>query len=191
MLRLISINLMVWGLASFFAVWLYQKYWQDRGVPIATFGFLWAGFNLTVGISGKIVQRLKSRGKVGPIPLLLTLAVCALGGYFGMGAFGGWVGVSLGLLFYISRGITNVFLKDEFNRRVSSQFRATANSMQTLLFRFGFGICGPAIGYGVDHIGISNTLFVLGVCFSGAFLLFMMPLILGYIGLAKLPRPTA
>lgn len=181
MLRLISINLMVWGLSSFFAVWLYQKYWQDRGVPLSSFGFLWAGFNLTVGISGKMVQRLKSKGTIGPAPLLVFLALCSIGGYFGMGAGGGWIGVSFGLLFYVSRGITNVFLKDEFNRRVSSQFRATANSMQTLLFRFGFGICGPAIGYAVDHFGISNTLLILGGCFVSAFLLFMMPLISSYL----------
>lgn len=185
MLRLISINLMVWGLSSFFAVWLYQKYWQDRGIPLSSFGFLWAGFNLAVGVSGKFVQRLKSKGHIGPVPLLVTLGLCSLGGYFGMGAAGGWIGVSFGLLFYISRGITNVFLKDEFNRRVSSQFRATANSMQTLLFRFGFGICGPAIGYAVDHVGISNTLLILGGCFTGAFLLFMLPLIWAFVALAE------
>jgi len=175
LLTLIFINLVVWGLSSFIAVWIFQKYWQDRNVPLAWFGAIWAAYNITVGLVGKQVHSLENR--FGPLPLLFFLALAPVTAYFVMASSAGWLGVLAGFLFYAGRGVTQVLLKDAFNWRLPSEFRATANSLQTFLFRGTFAILGPGIGYSIDHWGMTHTLTILGGAFAGLFFLLALPLI--------------
>jgi MFS family permease len=155
-LTLTSINLVFWGLSSFIAVWIFQKYWQDGQIPLHYFGFIWAGYNLSVGIVGKQVHRLEH--KFGPIPLLIFVGLAPIVGYIGMGLTAGSIGLVLGFLFYLSRGINQILLKDSLNWRVPSSFRATANSLQSFFFRLGFAIVGPAVGFSIDHFSMKATL---------------------------------
>jgi len=174
-LVLTSINLIVWGLSTFFAVWMFQKYWQVNGVSLMYFGFIWAAYNISVGLVGKQVHWIET--KVGPLPLLVFLGLSPVIGYFGMGLAGGYLGVTIGLLFYFSRGVTSVLLKDAMNWRTPSSFRATANSLQSFFFRLGFAIFGPGVGYTIDTYGIRVALFTLGSVFAVLFLLTLVPLI--------------
>ena len=174
LLRLIFVNLTLWGLASFFVVWLFQRYWQDRSVPLALFGYLWAGYNISVGIIGKQVHRLQRR--FGSLLLMAALALAPICAYFGMGLSAGWIGIALGLLFYFSRGITSVFLREAYNRRIPAKFRATANSMQTFAFRGGFALVGPVVGFAVDRWGMTPTLYALGSAYAILFFVAALPL---------------
>ncbi len=175
LLKLISLNLFVWSLSTFIVVWMYQKYWQNQNISIAHFGWIWAFYNLSVGVVGRQVHWLEK--KYGAVALLCFLSLSPIAGYFLMGFMGGWWGVFCGLLFYLSRGVTQVLLKDAFNWRLPSQFRATANSIQSMIFRFGFAIIGPLVGYSVDSWGAQRTLNVLGAFFSLMFVFAMIPLI--------------
>jgi MFS family permease len=175
LLLLIFINLTVWGLSTFFAIWMLQKYWDENGVALASFGIIWAVLNLTVGIAGKQVHWLEH--KFGPIPLLRFLGLGPIVGDLGMGIFGGAVGVSMGIFFYLSRGITHVLLKDALNWRTPSVFRATANSLQSLFFRLGFAVFGPGVGYLIDRTSVRFTLMTLGAVFFGLFALVLIPMI--------------
>ena len=167
-------NLVIWGLASFFAVWMYQKYWQENNVSLAMFGIIWAAFNLSVGIMGKQVHMLEK--KIGPAPLLIFVGLGPILGYWGMGVMGGYVGVAFGILFYLSRGINNVLLKDAMNWRIPSSFRATANSLHSMFFRLGFAVFGPGVGLLIDSQGMRFTLILLGCVFLGLFFLALVPL---------------
>lgn len=175
MLRLIFINLVTWGAATFFAVWIFQKYWHDRGFALTNFGLFWAAYLVTAGLVGKRVHYLEKRW--GPRVLLVAIGVLPVLGYLGMAFSLGWMGVALGFLFYISRGISQVLLRDAFNWRLPGEFRATANSIQSFCFRLGFGVFGPLVGYIIDHRGVDRALEALGAGFAILFVLTLVPLI--------------
>jgi MFS family permease len=176
LLRLVFINLGVWGLATFIAVWMFQKHWQQSGIEIGYFGLIWAAYNLSVGVVGKFVPFLEQ--KIGALPLLIALGILPVLGYGGLALFSGWLGVLLGFLFQVSRGLTQIILKDALNWRVPSQFRATVNSLSSLFFRLGFALVGPVVGYLIDRIGLTMTSGYLSLVFFVIFLATIIPLLI-------------
>ena len=173
-MRLIFLNLVVWGLATFFMVWVFQDYWQNEGVALKYFGYLWAAYNFIVAIVSRFSHWAKAKFSVRT--LLVVLGGLPILGYLGMGAFGGWVGVTFGVCFQISRGLNQVILKDAFNTRLESQYRATANSLVSFLFRMIFCLLGPAIGYFLDEIGTQWTLYGLAGVFAVLYVMLLLPL---------------
>ncbi len=170
-LRLTFINMVVWSLSTYFAVWIFQKYWEEQRIPLRYFGILWATHSLFIGFTGKYVHSFEK--KWGSSATLWGLGVCAFLGYFGMGFFGGLLGVACALFFPIIRGITQVLLRDAMNWRVPGKFRSTVNSAQSFCFRLGFALFGPPVGYCLDHFGLRATLQGLGLVF-GVFALFIL-----------------
>lgn len=63
------------------------------------------------------------------------------------------------------------------NRRIPSEFRATVNSLNSLVFRFGFIITGPFVGFIADTHGLTTALNVIGLWSIMAFFVIMLPLI--------------
>lgn len=175
LLALVFINLVIWGLSTFIAVWVFQKYWQENAIPLYYFGPLWAAYNFTVGVAGKQVHKLEKR--FGPIPLLIAVGVLPIIGHFSLAFFSGWLGVIAGLFFQVARGFNQVILKDALNWRTPNHSRATVNSLVGLFFRFGFFLVGPVIGHSLDVRGISLTLQNVAMAFIFVFILFMLPLI--------------
>lgn len=175
LLRLIFLNQVVWSLATFVAVWIYQKLWQEAGIPLASFGLLWAGYNLVVGLTGQQVQKLEKR--FGSAALLIVLALLPIAGYAGLALASGWLIVAVGLLFQFSRGITQIILRDAINWRTPGAIRATVLSLQSLLFRVGFAVIGPVMGWSIDHLGTGASLNGLAGLFALAFVLVMLPLL--------------
>ena len=90
---------------------------------------------------------------------------------------GGWGGILLGFVLFFCRGLYQVILVNALNRRIPGRFRATVNSLNSLLFRFGFIVTGPAIGYLADEHGLSMALNALGLMSLLSFVLIMLPLI--------------
>lgn len=175
LLRLILLNTTAWSLATFVAVWTFQKYWQELGVPLLWFGAIWAVYNLTVGLVGKLVPQLEKRW--GSITLLLALSLLTLLGFWGMALATGFWGIVLGLSFQVSRGITQVQLREAINWRTPTAFLATANSFASLAFRLGFALLGPLMGWLIDHSSLRSALAVMGALFALAFVVLMLPLI--------------
>lgn len=173
-LTLVFFNQIIWGLATFVAVWVYQKYWQDSGVSMAYFGIIWASYNITHGIVSKWVHFFEH--KVGASALLITLSLLPVAGYLGIGYFSGLMGIVIGFLFQVSRGITQVLLKDALNWRTPSSYRATVNSIVSLFFRLGFCLIGPLTGLFIDTIGLSKSMYLLAAFFAIMFFLFTLPL---------------
>ena len=98
-------------------------------------------------------------------------------GFFGMGSFGGWLGLAMALAFPVSRGLSLVVFYDALNRRVKANFRATINSLVSLGVRGIFITTGPILGYWVDAYGVQNSLLTLGVIFIPLFALVLLPLV--------------
>ncbi len=175
LISLIFINLIIWSISTFLAVWIFQKYWIGENISIKFFGLLWASYNLSVGVVGKYVPLLEQ--KLGVKSLLILLSLLPIIGYLGMAFYGGYAGVLLGFCFQISRGINQVFLKDALNWRIPNEFRATINSLASLFFRLGFFLIGPFVGYLIDQRGIPYTFQLLAAFFGLLFIFLLLPLV--------------
>ena len=174
-LRLIFLNQILWSLATFVMVWLNQKIWQVAGLPLAVFGILWTLINLLVGLTGRQVVRLEKRH--GSEILLISLGLLPIMGYALSALAHGWLLILAGCLFPISRGITQILLKDAINWRTPAAIRATVLSLNSLLFRLGFALLGPLTGWATDHLGLRITLWGLAGLFSLGFICALRPLL--------------
>jgi MFS family permease len=174
--RLVFLNLVVSGTAGLVMVWTNQKYWQDSGVPLASFGVLFAGYNVLVGVAGRFAAPGSAR--YGRRPLFAAVGVLPIIAYFGMASFLGWGGILFGTLVQVSRGLGQVLFLDALNERISSSFRATVISMANLGTRASFALLGPLVGYGIDAWGLPSVLSALGILFSIVFVFLLLPLVL-------------
>jgi hypothetical protein len=185
--RLVFLNLVVTGTAGLVMVWTHQKYWQDSGVPLASFGVLFASYNLIFGFAGRSASFTGARCGRGAV--LTAVGVLPIIAYFVMASFFGWVGIVFGLLGHIGRGLGSVLFLNALNERISSTFRATVISMTQLGTRASFAILGPLVGYGIDAWGLPVVLSALGILFSIVFAVLILPLILQHTALTPAGAP--
>lgn len=185
LLRLILINLIVYGLATLLAVWAFQGFWARLGIPLGWFGLLWAAYNLTVALVANAAHRIEARW--GSRAVLGAIAVCPVLGYGGMALSLGvrgdgllWVcvAVACGLCFQAGRGLTQVVIKDALNTRVPTELRATANSVASLGVRLGFAGLAPALGYAIDSVDYVAALALAAALFAVLGALVCVPLML-------------
>ena len=175
-LRLAFLALCVWSLTTFYAVWLLQKIWAEQGLGLSHFGYLWAALSLVAAIAGRWAH--KAEAAMGSTGLLLFIGLAPAVGYLGLDAFGIVGGFLASTTFWVSRGLGLVVLRDALNRRIPSEFRATANSLASFGFRGAFVITGPFVGYVFDLWGMSVTLTLLAVVTLAIFVGLIVPLVL-------------
>ena len=174
-LRLVFIALPVYSLTSINVTWLVQPYWDSMGLSLAMFGVLWCVQSMTVAVANQCGFALEK--KKGAVFALLVIGIMLMVGIFGMAWTSGWVGIAMGFVLFFCRGLYQVILVNALNRRVPGRFRATVNSLNSLMFRLGFIATGPALGFVADHHGISMALNLVGVGSALGFVLIMLPLI--------------
>lgn len=166
----ILLNLVL-GLASFYPVWLIQPYMQDGGVPLAWFGPVWAGANLSVALFALLSQRSHLRLGDGSMVCLFALLIVA--GYLGLGLVGGLWGVLFYYLLTSMRGLRGPMLMNYAQQQIPSADRAGILSLQSLIFRLGFVCSGPLVGLLADRVGVQYCFLWLG----GLFCLLLPPVI--------------
>lgn len=164
LLRQVFLNYIFWSLSTYMAVWIYQKQWENLGIPIAWFGVIWGCYNLAIGVIGRQVPRLEKR--FGAVPLLWAMGTFPVIGYVGLALLTGWAGVLVALFFHVCRAIVQILLRDALNWRTPGAFRATVNSLVQLGFRLGFTVLGPLTGWGIDRFGMSPVLLGLAAFFA-------------------------
>jgi MFS family permease len=172
--RLVFANMIVWSLSTFLAVWLLQPYWQEQGIGLRWFGVLWAGTLVTVGVVGRAAP-LVTRA-IGQRGAMLVLSLAPIAAYAGMAGLGGTMGIGCGFLFYVSRGLNSVNLREAFNHGVPSRMRATFNSLASGSFRLSFALCGPVVGAVMDRAGLNAALTMLASAFLVGFAALAVPL---------------
>jgi MFS family permease len=185
LLRQVLLNLVVYSTATLVAVWAYQAYWHEIGVPLGRFGVLWAAYNLLVAVTARFAHRFE--GTLGFSGVVLTVGVLPVVGYGLMGTTAGWIGVAAGLTFQVCRGLSQVVLRDALNARVPAEIRATANSVAALGMRLAFAFVGPVVGFGMDSVGIASTLRILGGAYAVLLPLVCLPLIRAWRREAEAP----
>jgi MFS family permease len=176
LLRLICLNTTLFGLATFYVIWMLQPYWQDQGIPLTYFGLLWAAMSFVIAFASKLAVPMERKFGAGAV--LALMGVLPVVGYFGMSVVGGALGIALSFAFFLSRGINQVILSDALNRRTPGSFRATANSIVSFMFRGIYIVTGPMVGLMIDLWGMNAALAVLGLTVIGMTVFCLMPLII-------------
>lgn len=176
LLRLICLNTTLFGLATFYVIWMLQPYWQDQGIPLTYFGLLWAAMSFVIAFASKLAVPMERKFGAGAV--LALMGVLPVVGYFGMSVVGGALGIALSFAFFLSRGINQVILSDALNRRTPGSFRATANSIVSFMFRGIYIVTGPMVGLMIDLWGMNTALAVLGLTVIGMIVFCLMPLII-------------
>ncbi|WP_315971689.1 MFS transporter [Geobacter metallireducens] len=159
------------GLSSFYPVWLIQPYMRNAGVPLASFGPIWAGANLTVAIfavfSHRLREQLRDRG------MIFLLIILVWGGYLGLGLAAGVWGFLFYYLLTAMRGMRGPFLLHVAQAEIPSANRAGMLSLQSLCFRLLFAVTAPLLGRFADAHGVGNSFRLLFF----AYLLVLPPLV--------------
>jgi MFS family permease len=174
-LRRVVLAIPLYSLATFHVAWLVQPYWESQGLSLAVFGILWCAQSLTVALANKFGFEIERR--FGASTVLVLIGTLPILGHFGMAWFQGWTGIVIGLLLFVCRGLNQVILVNALNRRVPSEFRATANSFTSFLFRLAFITTGPLVGYVAQTQGLVTALNLLGISSIALFVVVMIPLI--------------
>jgi len=181
-LRLTFLALCVWSLTTFYAVWLIQELWQQQGIALEVFGYLWAGLTVIAAVAGRWAHVVEAR--LGTSGVLLLIGVLPALGYLGLDLLGP-VGAFLASgSFFLARGVGMVVLRDALNRRVPGHYRATANSLASFGFRAAFIVTGPVVGQVLDLWGMSTTLWLL----AGASVAILAGLLLPLLAAARAQR---
>jgi len=169
----------VLGLASFFPVWLIQPYMQQSGVPLAWFGPVWAGANLTVALfslaSHRFTFHLGSRG----MAILFLVLIAA--GYLGLGLVEGVWGFLFYYLLTAMRGLQGPMLRNQLQIAGERRNRASILSLKSLVFRLLFVLSGPMVGHLADTSGLRPTFLLT----AAMLLLILLPL--SFLFLKSLP----
>ncbi len=179
-LRYVMLLNAVLGIASFYPVWLIQPYMQHAGVPVAWFGPIWTGANLTVAIFALASHRVS--GYLGDRRMILLFLILIGVGYFGLGASGGWWGFLFYYLLTSMRGLRGPMMLNHTQRESPSANRASILSLQSLCFRLLFACTGPLVGMLADASGVRHSFHMLFY----AFLVVLPPL--SFLFLRNLPR---
>ena len=173
-LRQIVIATPLYNLAIFQVAWLVQPYWEAQGLSLALFGVLWCLQSLAVALANKFGLEVERR--YGAVFALALIGILPILGQFGMAWFQGWVGIGIGLILFVCRGLNQVILVNALNRRVPSEFRATANSFTSFLLRLAFITTGPIVGFVAEREGLATALNLLGISSIALGLFVMIPL---------------
>jgi len=154
-LRITMLLSVVLGLSSFYPVWLIQPYMRDSGVPLASFGPVWAGANLIVAIFAVVSHRVRTF--LGDRVMILLVVALVWGGYLGLGVAAGTWGFLFYYLLTAMRGIRGPFLLHVAQAEIPSATRAGMLSLQSLCFRLMFALTGPLVGRYADAHGVGQT----------------------------------
>lgn len=157
-----ALCIVAFGLVGLFSFWLHQKYWSLAGIDMRYFGCIWALFCLTRAIAAHYAEKLER--KLGVHRLLALVCALPLIALVGMLVLPPWLGIVVSLLFPLGRGIGYVVMIDALNTRIAGSYRATLNSLISLVSRAIFIVTGPLLGLAVDWWGVKTALLLLLLC---------------------------
>ena len=175
LLTLVLSSFILYGFATYCAVWSLQPYWKARGLNYTSFGYLWAVNCALVAIVSRYAHLIEE--KIGAVNVVIVIGLTPIVGYLGMGFTGGLFGLLFTLAFPICRGLNQVIFQDAINSRVPAEMRATVNSIGSLGMRALFIFFGPIIGSALDNGGPDHVMKILGFSYVVIFFLITLPIL--------------
>ena len=151
------------GIITFLAVWLSQADMQSRGLAVSSFGFAWAAFHFILSFASFKATSIENIW--GTKKVLLGLVLLLGLSYIFLGLINQQWGIIFIALIYFSRGVRNPLTLNLINQNIPSSIRATALSIKSFIFRLGFVIIAPIVGWITDTYNLDITLFIVGFVF--------------------------
>ena len=159
-LILLSAN---FGTATFLIVWLAQADMSQRGLSTEAFGFAWAFFHIILSLASIKASSLEDL--LGIKPVFFGLILLMGGSYLFLGLIEQTWGIIFIAVIYLVRGLRMPLLLNHINQHVSSSIRATVLSVNSFVFRLGFALIGPMVGWLTDFYSLDIALIISGVGF--------------------------
>jgi len=175
LLKLILLNMVFYFAATMLGVWTFQKYWQALHIPIVYFGVLWALTNFAAAYASKTAHKIEK--KWGSHQVLIFVGLLPIISFLGISFVDHFTGFVFCLLFQVCRGLGQVILKDALNKRITGDFRATANSIAQMGTRIFFVCISPLFGYLIDNDGLSTACMYMGIVYIFIFILVLIPIV--------------
>lgn len=174
-LKLVLLALPLYTLGTVLAAWLIQPLWQSLSLSYGWFGILWCGQSLLVALGSRFGYQIEVRH--GPALALALIGFLPIVGASGAALIEGMGAAIVSFILFFNRGLYQVILVNALNRRVPSRIRATINSLNSLLFRLGFMITGPIIGFVAQTNGIQLAMAILAGYSTLVLVMITVPLI--------------
>jgi hypothetical protein len=149
------------GISTYIAVWLIQPWMQQRGIPAAWFGPLWAAAHLWLAAISLVSARVAEVFGVTRALFGCCLAVAL--SYWGLALGSSPFAVVFYLGFMIVRGLHGPLLAAVLQKDAPPEDRASVLSLNTLLFRLAAVVVLPPVGAVGDRVGIEPVLGLLGI----------------------------
>ncbi|MEM6402237.1 MAG: MFS transporter [Cyanobacteria bacterium P01_D01_bin.116] len=153
------------GIATFLVVWLSQADMQSRGLEVSSFGYAWAAFHLIMSFASFKATSIENLW--GTKKVFLSLVILLGLSYIFLGLINQLWGIIFIALIYFSRGIRSPLVLNCINQNLPSSIRATALSINSFMFRFGFVVIAPIVGWITDNYNLDTALYLLGLIFIG------------------------
>jgi len=165
----VSLSSIFYGAAPVLATVAFQGFWESQGIELEAFGLIAVVYGLTGAVSGTLAGNAEHR--LGRSALILFIGVAPVLGFFGCGLFSVATAVAFGLLLEICRGFSQALFNELLNQELSSNLRATLNSIVALGNRLVVAILGPILGVLADRYGFSSMFRSLAVFYLGVFVI--------------------
>lgn len=134
-----------------------NPYWEYWEVPVAYFGFAFAGYNLMAAVSAQLAYRVTNKlGEAGTL-LAVLLVVCGTFGLMALLPVGVLGALLLPVVFQIPRTILPIASGDMVNRVTFSHHRATVLSMKSFLGQISQLLLLPVFGVIADASGLLSA----------------------------------
>lgn len=148
----------------------WQLYAHDVGVPIIFFGVVLAINCLLTSVSGLVAYKLK--GRVSYDALFAVILLLFVIGVAMMALLNNLWGMLFLFLAYGSAGVIEPLVSGYLHHRVPSEFRATAESYQSLAGRVITAAVGLVFGFVSTRHGISLGFALLAAMLAGLLLIY-------------------
>jgi MFS family permease len=152
--------------ASHVYYYLQQPYLLEIGVPVAAFGFVFAGTKAVTALVASAAHRLD--GALGERRATALMALVPTVGLASMAAATGPLGAVLILSRGVLDGLWMPLLNIYMNRRVDSDVRATILSLMNVVSRLALAAALAAIGLALTETGLTATLVTAAITAAGA-----------------------
>lgn len=160
-LRWLIIYSSAMGVATLSMAWFAQPFFNEVKIPLAYFGILWAGLNLSAGLAS--FNSHKFDKDENNTKMLLYLALAMATSFLFLGFNISLFGIIFILFIYLLRGIITPILRNAINENTSSNKRATVLSIRSFIIRISFAICAPIFGYLADTYCLNITFYTLAI----------------------------
>ena len=159
-LRWLIIYSSAMGVATLSMAWFAQPFFKEINIPLAYFGILWAGLNLSAGLTSFNSHKFDKSEKGN---MLFYLALAMAVSFLFLGINTSIFGLIFILIIYLLRGVVTPILRNEINENTTSNKRATILSVRSFIIRISFAICAPILGYLADNYSLSYSFYVLAI----------------------------